>query len=147
MFDRNSPDWTHSFLVITLNIRNGRYSNLNMALRTMYQMRVDFGILTETKITTTCTRGIAAAIQFLLLMPRANSKVEWLYFIEQRIHGGALKAKWPMGQMSCRCVLVSGEHRWNLLGAYIPPSETDGETMNYVQRQFGIMVLDILIFC
>jgi hypothetical protein len=45
------PNWTHSFLwLITLNIRCGRYSNLNVAIRTMHQMRVDLGILMETKI-------------------------------------------------------------------------------------------------
>jgi hypothetical protein len=33
-------------------------------------------------------------------MPRVNFKVEWLFFIGQRILIGALKVKWPMGQMS-----------------------------------------------
>jgi hypothetical protein len=37
--DQNSPDWQHDFLrFITLNIRCGRYSNLNVALCTMHQM-------------------------------------------------------------------------------------------------------------
>jgi hypothetical protein len=51
VYDRNLPDWTHSFLqLITLNIRCGRYSNLNVALQTMHQMHVNLGIFTETKI-------------------------------------------------------------------------------------------------
>jgi hypothetical protein len=51
VFDRTSPNWTHSFLrLITLNIWCGRYSNLIVAIHTMHQMRVDLGILMETKI-------------------------------------------------------------------------------------------------
>jgi hypothetical protein len=30
------------------------------------------------------------------------------------------------------CILVLGDHRWNLLGVYIPPSEDDGATMNFM---------------
>ena len=30
------------------------------------------------------------------------------------------------------CVLVSGDRRWNILGVYIPPSEDNGETVNYL---------------
>jgi hypothetical protein len=51
VYDQNSPDWTHSFLrLITLNICCGRYGNLNVSLQTMHQMRVNLGIITETKI-------------------------------------------------------------------------------------------------
>jgi hypothetical protein len=32
------------------------------------------------------------------------------------------------------CVLVSGERRWNVIGTYIPPSETDGETVNFINE-------------
>jgi hypothetical protein len=33
VFDHDSPDWKHNcFHFITLNIRNGGYSNLNMVL-------------------------------------------------------------------------------------------------------------------
>lgn len=36
--------------LITLNIQNGGYSNLNIVLWAMFQMRIDLGILTEVKI-------------------------------------------------------------------------------------------------
>jgi hypothetical protein len=51
VLDRDSPNWSHDFIhLITLNIRNGTNSNLNVVLRAMHQMQLDLGILTETKI-------------------------------------------------------------------------------------------------
>jgi hypothetical protein len=51
VFDHDSPNWSHAFIhLITLNIRNGTNSNLNVVLRAMHQMQIDLGILTETKI-------------------------------------------------------------------------------------------------
>jgi hypothetical protein len=36
VFDRDSPNWRHDFIrLITLNIRNGGNSNLNVVLRAM----------------------------------------------------------------------------------------------------------------
>jgi hypothetical protein len=36
VFDHDSPDWRHDFIhLITLNIRNGGNSNLNVVLRAM----------------------------------------------------------------------------------------------------------------
>jgi hypothetical protein len=117
VFDHDSPDWKHKFYhLITLNIWNGGYSNLNMVLQAMYQMlRVDFGVLLETKITNNMymqnccdytvfashaksIRKVAVITQYLLHMPRVNSKVELLSFVKQRIHNGGLK-----------CALISSE--------------------------------------
>jgi hypothetical protein len=32
------------------------------------------------------------------------------------------------------CVLVSSEQKWNVIGMYIPPLETNGDTVNYVDE-------------
>ena len=32
------------------------------------------------------------------------------------------------------CVLVSGNHHWNIVGAYYPPSDDSGNTMNFVNE-------------
>jgi hypothetical protein len=49
--------------------------------------------------------------------------VELLSFVKQRIHNGGLK-----------CALISSEWWWNVIGAYIPPLETNGDTLNYVDE-------------
>ena len=32
------------------------------------------------------------------------------------------------------CVLISGDRHWNIIGAYIPPTETDGETIQFINE-------------
>jgi hypothetical protein len=49
-------------------------------------------------------------------MPRVNSKEGEM-------------AHWPN---VTSFILNSGDHRWNVLGVYIPPSEDDGETMIFL---------------
>jgi hypothetical protein len=104
VFDRDSPDWKHNFFrFITLNIRNGGYSNLNMVLRGMYQMRVDFGVLTETKITNDMYTNNCC--NYTVFASHAESKFKGgiaLFYRTENIHSGGLKANGPMGLMSCR---------------------------------------------
>jgi hypothetical protein len=68
----------------------------------MYQMRVDFGILTETKITNDMYTNNCC--NYIVFASHAESKFkgEIALFIKQRIHSGGLKANGPMGLMSCR---------------------------------------------
>ena len=133
VFDRTSPDWTHSFLrLITLNIRCGRYSNLNVALRTMHQMRIDLGILTETKIDNDMyTRDCCG---YTVFATHAKSQFQGgvALFYQTENSRWCVEGEMAHGPNVISCVLVSGDRRWNLLGVYIPPSEDDGETMNFV---------------
>jgi hypothetical protein len=32
------------------------------------------------------------------------------------------------------CILVSGKQRWNVIGTYIPPSESNGKTVNFINE-------------
>jgi exonuclease III len=134
VYDRNSPDWTHSsFLqLITLNIRYGRCSNLNVALRAMHQMRVDLGILTETKIDNDMyTRDCCG---YTVFATHAKSQFQGgvALFYQTTNSCWCVEGEMAHGPNVISFVLVSGDRRWNILGVYIPPSEDDGETMNFV---------------
>jgi Endonuclease-reverse transcriptase len=44
-----------------------------------------------------------------------------------------LEGTHTFGPNVIRTTLVSGNRRWTLIGAYIPPSETNNDTINYIQ--------------
>ena len=97
VFDHDSPDWQHDFLrLITLNIRSGRNSNLNVVLRTMHQMRVDLGILTETKIDNEMYTRDCCGYTVLASHARSKHQGGVALFIRQRIHVGGLRVRGPM---------------------------------------------------
>jgi hypothetical protein len=135
VFDCDSSDWKHNFFrFITLNIRNGGYSNLNMVLRAMYQMRVDFGVLTETKITNDMYTNNCC--NYTVFASHAESKFKGGIALFYRTENTQwwIEGERAHGPNVVSCVLVSGERRWNVIGAYIPPSETNGDTVNYVDE-------------
>ena len=135
VFDRDSPDWQHNFIrLITLNIRNGGYSNLNVVLRAIHQMRVDIGILTETKIDNDMyTRDCCG---YTIFASQAKSKHQGGVALFYRTTNSRwwIEGERAHGPNVVSCVLVSGNRRWNVLGVYVPPSEDDGETLHFVNE-------------
>jgi exonuclease III len=133
VYDQNSPDWQHDFLgFITLNIWCGRYSNLNVALRTMHQMRVDVGILTETKIDNDMYMWDCCDYTVFASHAKSNSQGGVALFYQTENNRWSIEGEMAHGPNVVSCVLISGDRRWNILGVYIPPSEDNGDTVNYL---------------
>ena len=124
--------------ICTYNIiaAEGTYSNgtnrLERALRCMRLMNIDLGIFTETKLVqgyhTTSAEG------YDIITTEAKSKhqggVALFYRKSDKFHVEGTKTYGPNVMAT---TLVSGRRRWRIVGAYIPPSEVDGSTLDHIQ--------------
>jgi exonuclease III len=115
--------------VATYNIRDGRKSNLEAALRACKQMRIDVGALTETRLSTDrYTRSEYGYTVFATQTTHTNQGgialifTNFLYF--------QIESQQKHGPNVISCILVTGTHRYPIIGAYIPP--TDTTTLHYI---------------
>ena len=113
--------------MIEYNMMSGRGNRLEMIMREMCSMRVDLGILTETKLdhdmlmyecngyNIVCTKAHSAHQGGVALFYRSSHSISSLpWSIEGiRTHGSNVVSG----------TIVSGSFRWTLIGCYIPPSE------------------------
>ena len=127
----------HSHLrMATFNIRDGRKSNLQIACRAMRGMNVDFGVFTETKINGIYSKS-ADGYKVVATKARkgkggvAKGGVALFY---REAKGWSLESTKTFGPNVIRTTLVSGQKRWNIIGAYVSPSETDGSTLECIAQ-------------
>ena len=134
MADRppSRADGRGSFLVATYNVRCGQNAGLESALRAMAATEVDLGIFTETKSTdsvytryssgykVTATNAVSASQGGIALFWRDNE----LYKIEEVA---------PRGPNVLTFELVTGQIRYFVVGAYIPPSDL-GTTLTQIHQ-------------
>jgi exonuclease III len=107
-------------------------SCLEQVMRCMRVMNIDLGLLTETKLVkgkhTVSTEGCD------IVTTEAKSKhqggVALFYRKSENFHVGGTKA---YGPNVIGTTLVSGRRKWRIVGAYIPPSEVDGSTLDFIQ--------------
>jgi hypothetical protein len=76
-------------------------------------------------------QGMQYLPQLLLLLTKAAWP--WCIVLTQ-ITIGISKGIRAYGPNVVRVVLVSGEQRWLIMGAYIPPSETNASTLDYISE-------------
>jgi exonuclease III len=98
----------------------------------MHQMRVDLGILTETKIDNDMYTRDCCGYMIFATHSKSQFQGGVALFYQTENPRWCIEGEMAHGQNVISCILISGDHRWNLLGVYIPPSEDDGETMNFL---------------
>ena len=115
--------------IVTWNIISGRQARLEMVLRTMGIMEVDFGLLTETKLTDDVyTRS---AYGYTVVATSAVSHVQGgVAFFYRDAECFVVESVVKHGPNVISCELVSGSIRQPIVGAYIPP--TDSTTLEYI---------------
>ena len=119
--------------IVTYNIRSGRSGGLELALRAMKQMNVDFGILTETKLTDGIhTRSFEGytVVATKALSPHQGGVA--IFFRESNYWQVESVKKYGPNVISCH--LVTGRRRIPVVGAYIPPSDEDLITITYINK-------------
>ena len=128
-------DGRGSFSVATYNVRCGRNAGLESALRAMAATGVDLGIFTETKITdgvytrfssgynVTASNAVSACQGGIALFWRENE----LYEVEEVATRGPNVLTFE---------LVTGQMRYFVVGAYIPPSDL-GTTLAHIQQAWS----------
>jgi hypothetical protein len=93
-----------------------------MAICTMYQMRVDLGILMETKIDN--DMYMRDCCGYTIFATHAKSQLQGgvaLFYQTENPHW-CIEGEMAHGPNVISCILILSDHRWNLLGVYIPPS-------------------------
>jgi len=123
----------HRFIRLsTYNIIHAGANNLNMALRALDQMHIDAGILTETKLShnkfTHSYRG------YTICATTASRTQGGVALFFRNTPQWTFEGIKVFGPNVIRCSLVSGSHRWTILGVYIPPSDSNGETLNWIEK-------------
>jgi hypothetical protein len=117
----------------TLNIISGRAERLVSAARALQQMNIDIAILTETKITDECYTRHSSGYEIRSSKARRSSQggfaICWRDSEVSQTEGIRFH-----GPNVVSCEVTSGQKRWLVLGAYIPPSEATNKTVNFVQE-------------
>ena len=116
----------------TLNITDARNARLNAALRCFNQMNIDVGILTETKLSgnryTRCAEG------YNVIATSVDEKKGGVAIIYRKSEAFGIEDVKCFGPNVIRATLVSGRKRWLLVGTYVPPSEENGETLDWITQ-------------
>lgn len=122
--------------IATFNIRSGRGERLVSATRAMQQLNVDVALLTEAKLTDEmyARHSFGYEIQATRAMHHSQSGVAlcWRDTDVSQVEGVC-----QHGPNVISCELVSGARRWLVIGAYIPPNEDDGRTLEHVSAAQG----------
>ena len=119
--------------IATFNVVSARRTRLNQAIRAMSLMSLDLVVLTETKL----TRGLHATsfLNYSVAATDAASAHQGgvaLVYRANSDHFWHLESIRSFGPNVISALLVSGTHRWNLVGCYIPPSDRDGTTLSQI---------------
>jgi hypothetical protein len=110
--------------VATYNIRDGRNSNLEAALRACEQMRIDVGILTETRLSTDrYTRSAYGYTVFATQTTHTNQGGIALIFTNSSSYFH-VESQQKHGPNVVSCILVTGTRQYPIIGVYIPPDDT-----------------------
>jgi exonuclease III len=129
----NRTKCDHEIRISSYNILDGRSSRLEQSLRCMKTMGIDIGFLLETKL----IKGFHATNceGYEIFATESNNQHQGgaalFYRKSDNFHTEGTKSFGPNVIMT---LLISGKKRWRLIGAYVPPSETDGSTLEYIQQ-------------
>jgi exonuclease III len=112
---------------------HGGNSRLNQALRCMRLMGMDLGILTETKLVNGTYTREAEGYEVVATEAKSTHQGGVALFYRKTTENWVIEGTRSFGPNVIRTTLVSGKKRWIIIGAYIPPSEEDGQTLEFIQ--------------
>jgi hypothetical protein len=116
--------------IATYNIRDGRNSNLEAALRACEQMRIHFAVLTETKLSTDrYTRSAYGYTVFATKTNHINQGGIAVIFTNNSLYF-QVESQQRHGPNVISCILRTGHLQHPIIGAYIPPGDTT--TLSYI---------------
>jgi endonuclease/exonuclease/phosphatase family metal-dependent hydrolase len=117
--------------IATYNIRSGRNSRLEMALRAMRQMNVDLGVLTKARLTGIHTLA-AEGYQVRATVATSHYQGGVALFWRDDANVFQVESEQSHGPNVMSFELVTGRRRFLVIGCYIPPSEIDGTTCSHI---------------
>lgn len=130
----------------TLNIRSGQNGNLEAACKSMEALGMDLCILTEVKFTKRA-KFTKSHCGYKILATEAVSahKGGVAICVKEQRKGWDVEDYETFGPNVIACTLVSGALRRRVIGAYVSPSEGNGDTMDYLTMAVMSTTLEPLI--
>ena len=118
--------------MVTYNIVSGGNSRVAIALKTMESMNVDLGVSTETKLVKDLHTlgGYGYTVCATESKTTHQGGVALFYKKAEDWHIEGVKT---FGPNPLGATLVSGSWRRSIIGAYIPPSEEEGKTLEFIE--------------
>ncbi len=116
-----------TFSIATWNIRSGRGTGLVAAAKGLRQIGVGCGVLTETKLTDDWYPKFVSG--YRVILSKAASPHQGgvaLLWRELEDQGFLVEAAHIASPNNLTFQLVTGEDRFFVIGAYIPPADTTG---------------------
>ena len=116
------------------NIMSASGNNLNIVLRDMQCMHIDFGLLTETKLTHDKYTKDCCGFKVFATKASSSTKGGVAFFYRSQSDLWSIEGLRAHGPNVISCTIVSGTRQWPLVGCYIAPSEEDGSTLTFVEE-------------
>lgn len=116
--------------IATLNIQSGGGNRINAALCCFRRMNLDIILLTETKLVENRFTKSAEGFEIFALPAKNAFQGGVALAFTRENKNWDLEAFESFGHNVVKAELVSGRHRWLVIGAYIPPSKTSSVTIN-----------------
>ena len=130
----------------TLNIQSARGGNLEGCCRGLAALNIDVAVLTETKLhNNVYTRQ---AFGYDILASKAASASQGgvaLAIKNSRGKSWDVEDDRTYGPNVIACTWVSGTTRRRLIGVYIPPSDFDGATLNFLSEALEEAEIPVIV--
>ncbi len=119
----------------TLNIQTARGGNLEGCCRGLAALNLDVAVLTETKLHNNVYPRLASGYEIIASVAASASQGGVALAIRtDRGKSWDVEDNRTYGPNVIACTWVSGSIRRRLIGVYIPPSEFNGATLNYLSE-------------
>ena len=125
------------------NIIHGGGNRLNMALRAMNEMHIDFGILTETKLPN--EKYTHQCEGYTIYATHASRHQGGVAIFYRNSPQWTFEGITEFGPNVLRSTLVSGNLRWTIIGLYIPPSDKRGDTLHWLETATTGVTHDLIV--
>ena len=117
----------------TLNVRDGRGGNIEMACRELQKLEMDLVMVTETKFSNGQHTSMAFGYEIFATNCH-NRNQGGVAILARKHHLWHVEDVERWGTNVIKCALVFGASRKTIVGVYIPPSEEDMSTIQYLDE-------------
>jgi exonuclease III len=122
-----------SIKIGTFNIMSSANSRLALAMKAMRLMNVDIGVLTETKLTDDFHPMKSNGYDIITTQATSRHQGGVALFFDNTSDVFVVKGALAFSPNVIWAKLISGNKKWTILGCYIPPSEINNNTLNFIQ--------------